>query len=257
MFRILIVDDDPAAAHLLRTLFKSLRRPHEAHFVRDGVEALNFLRSAGNHGQDGRPNLVILDIHMPHLDGFGTLSAIKSDPHLCTIPVIMFSSAAAPHEVLKCYQSHANCYVVKPTDLERSVNFVRAIEAFWIDFAHQPSGSGMEFASGATEATSWTTRRDDSLGQEVPTPARRRGCEEYKSLLNRFGEAVRELIKLHEQQFLAVVEGDTDSHRFDLLIHMANENKQTAKYDYLSHVESHGCTSTNAINEAGTRSNHR
>jgi hypothetical protein len=67
-------------------------------------------------------------------------------------------------------------------------------------------------------------------------------CAEQRSLLDMFGEAVQELLLLHEQQFLAIVAGDLESHRFDLLIHMANERKQQAKYAYLQHVETHGCS---------------
>jgi hypothetical protein len=68
-------------------------------------------------------------------------------------------------------------------------------------------------------------------------------CAEAQSLLEAFGETVQELVKLHEQQFLAIVEGDSDAGRFDLLIHYANERKLNAKYAYLSHVETHGCSS--------------
>jgi hypothetical protein len=68
------------------------------------------------------------------------------------------------------------------------------------------------------------------------------GCKESRRLLDEFAEAVRELLLLHEQQFLAVVQGDFECNRFDLLIHMANEKKQQAKYAYLHHVESHGCS---------------
>ena len=66
-------------------------------------------------------------------------------------------------------------------------------------------------------------------------------CPENQRLLNLFGEAVQELMLLNEQQFIAIVNGDPDSSRFDLLIHMATEKKQQAKYDYLHHVETHGC----------------
>ncbi len=68
------------------------------------------------------------------------------------------------------------------------------------------------------------------------------GCREHNRLLNEFGAAVRELLALHEQQFLAIVEGDMECSRFDLLIHMANERKQLTKYAYLRHVEEHGCS---------------
>jgi len=74
-------------------------------------------------------------------------------------------------------------------------------------------------------------------------------CTEQRHLLRAFGEAVRELLRLHEQQFTAIVAGDADSHRFDLLIHMANEKKQQAKYDYLRHVEEHGCVAPDGTDE--------
>ena len=67
-------------------------------------------------------------------------------------------------------------------------------------------------------------------------------CREQRRLLDMFGEAVQEMLLLHEQQFLAIVAGDLESHRFDLLIHMANEKKQQAKYAYLQHVDTHGCS---------------
>jgi hypothetical protein len=68
------------------------------------------------------------------------------------------------------------------------------------------------------------------------------GCEDHNQLLDEFGEAVRKLLDLHEQQFQAIVEEDSECTRFDLLIHMANEQKQRAKYAYLRHVEAHGCS---------------
>jgi len=67
-------------------------------------------------------------------------------------------------------------------------------------------------------------------------------CAEQRRLLDMFGEAVQEMLLLHEQQFVSIVAGDLESHRFDLLIHMANERKQQAKYAYLQHVDTHGCS---------------
>jgi hypothetical protein len=74
-------------------------------------------------------------------------------------------------------------------------------------------------------------------------------CSQQRRLLDMFGEAVQELLLLHEQQFLAIVAGDLDSNRFDLLIHMANEKKQQAKYAYLQHVDTHGCSANNVTDE--------
>jgi hypothetical protein len=90
---------------------------------------------------------------------------------------------------------------------------------------------------------------DDASQKLESPPARRSGCEQHDRLLEDFGGAVRELLELHEQQWLAIVDGDDDSPRFDILIHMANEKKQWAKYAYLRHVETHGCSNLNAFNQ--------
>jgi hypothetical protein len=82
------------------------------------------------------------------------------------------------------------------------------------------------------------------------------GCKEHARCLETFGAAVRELLELHEQQWLAIIDGDHDSCRFDVLIHMANEKKQAAKYAYLRHVEAHGCSDFTALNRTRTRSYH-
>src|SRR5580698_9298395 len=133
IFRILVVDDDPAGSRLLLEVMKNLQRRHELHFVWDGVEALEFLHGRGAFVDAPRPHLILLDVSMPRLDGFETLSAIKTNPEFCTIPVIMLSTSAAPQDVRKSYEAHANCYVQKPPDLQRSMKFVQAVEAFWMD----------------------------------------------------------------------------------------------------------------------------
>src|ERR1700689_1796641 len=88
IFRVLLVDDDPAGAQLFRMLMKNLQHRHELHFARDGVEALEFLRREEAHSGASRPHLILLDINMPRLGGLETLSAIKNDPALSSIPVI-------------------------------------------------------------------------------------------------------------------------------------------------------------------------
>ncbi len=139
MFRVLIVDDNEAESHLLTELMKNLRRPHEEYIVRDGLEALDFLHCRGGYENAPRPNLILLDLNMPRLTGLEVLSAIKGDPELSVIPVIMLSTSASPEDVRRSYQAHANVYVQKPTDLDRSDKLIRAIESFWMDFAILPS----------------------------------------------------------------------------------------------------------------------
>jgi CheY-like chemotaxis protein len=94
MFRILVVEDSPAAARLLQDVMDQLELKHELHFVTDGVEALDFLHCRGAHAS--RPNLILLDMNMPRLGGLETLSAIKNDSELCVIPVIMLSARHLP-----------------------------------------------------------------------------------------------------------------------------------------------------------------
>lgn len=117
---------------------------------------------------------------------------------------------------------------------------------------------GPPFAPQAAEARSQAINGvDPSVGFNPsptsgvsPTPSK--GCEEHRRLLDDFGVAVKELLHLHEQQFLAIVQGDSECNRFDLLIHMANEKKQKAKYAYMRHVESHGCSNFDVFNQGRT-----
>lgn len=269
MFRILIVDDNPAVGQVLRRLVKDLRHPAELSFVGDGEEALSFLHQLGVYADARRPHLILLDMNMPRLSGLATLSAIKNHPELRMIPVLMFSTNSSAEDVRRSYQAYANGFVQKPTNLQRLLEFIKAVEAFWIDFAqlpnidHAASKSLQERTSGPSGRTvappygssdlpgpriASTPEEDDSLEwqkaliQPILETAVPAGCEEHNRLLNCFGIAVQEILRLHQQQYRAIVEGDEESPRFDLLIHMANEKKQAAKYDYLQHVENHGCS---------------
>jgi len=193
---------------------------------------------------------------MPRLGGLETLSAIKADPELRLIPVIMLSTSASPDDIRQSYLSHANGYVRKPMDLERSEKLIRAVEAFWIEFALFPqmdertkslwnfpqnAYTGARIANEKLEAKSRTAQFEDSepeteASADVPV------CMERQTLMDDLGEAVQDLIGLHQHQFLAIQAGDDDCHRFDLLIHVANEKKQAMKYACLRHDEEHGCS---------------
>ena len=138
MFRLLIVEDNPAEAALMRDLLKTLRRPHELYFAADGLDALDFLHCRGAYADAPRPNLILLDVQMPRMNGHDFLTSIKNDPQFSVIPVIMLSTSIRPEDISRAYQAHANCYVQKPNSLERAEKLIRAIEAFWIDVAILP-----------------------------------------------------------------------------------------------------------------------
>src|SRR5690242_1890317 len=127
MFRLLIVDDSSESVALLRAVMReNIKRPHEVYVADNGAEALDFLYCRGPYVDAPRPNLILLDLYMPRMSGLEVLSQIKADPELGVIPVIMLSTSDAPREIRRAYQAHANCYVQKPTDLERSNRFVMA-----------------------------------------------------------------------------------------------------------------------------------
>jgi CheY-like chemotaxis protein len=107
----------------------------ELHAVEDGEEALAHLRRGAE-----RPDLVLLDLNLPRRDGREVLEAIKSDPDLKSIPVIVLSTSAAPRDIADCYALHANSYLVKPLGLDEFGALVRALDAFWLQTAELPGG---------------------------------------------------------------------------------------------------------------------
>ena len=262
IFQILIADDDPAFVYLLRQAFKNLSRACELHWVKDGEEALDFLHRRNSYSDATAPHLVLMDINMPRVDGLQAVRAIKGDPAHSVLPVIVLSTAARSAEVRKMYQSHANAFVQKPADFQGLGDLLKAIESFWMDFVVlsptspgprlEISDKGRMIAPQTAEVRSQTMSIDESVAG-VSASSVSLLCEEHRWRMEDFADAVRELLTLHEQQFQVIVQGDPECNRFDLLIHMANEKKQQAKYAYLRHVESHGCSNLNAItNTSGT-----
>lgn len=260
MFRILVVDDDPVAGYLLQKCVKNLQEPPELFLMADGSEALRYLHGEGSYAGSLLPSLILLDLHMPARDGLELLAAIKEDPQLRVLPVIVFSTSEQPADVYRSYIRRANCYVPKPTDFAQMGEFVQCLATYWGRFARVPpviDSHGLEIALGSLEATSRAMNLDAEARTREPHSGHTSGCIDHDRLLDDFGAAVHEVLQLHEQQFRAIVEGDGESHRFDLLIHMANEQKQNAKYAYLRHVQSHGCANTNVPDKTRTRSDYR
>ncbi len=251
-FRILVVDDDSAAQYLLQRFMRDLPHPPDLFFVKNGVEALDFLHRRGAYQEAPCPNLILLDLNMPRLGGLETLAAIKSDPALRVVPVIMLSSSDEPGDIQKSYEAHANGYVQKPANAAQTGTFVQSLASFWVEFALLPV---CERASGQAIAYSRWEEKSPAIkiGEITKVPrTRTSNCSEHNRLLDAFGQTVQELLRLLEQQFRAIVEGDSECNRFDLLIHMANEEKQMAKYAYLRHVESCGCSNIDAFDKTRT-----
>lgn len=136
---ILLVEDSPADIDLARSALESIRFTGSLHVATHGEEAMAFLRHEGEHREAPRPDLVLLDLNVPRLDGRGVLQGIRSDPALETIPVIVMSSSDTPHDVGELYALHSNCYVCKPVDLDDFFRLIESIVSFWFDTARLPS----------------------------------------------------------------------------------------------------------------------
>lgn len=135
---ILLVEDNPGDIILITEALKDTPVPHHLSIVRDGVEAIEFLHQKGVYEHAPSPVLVILDLNLPRKDGREVLELIKSDPVLKRIPVIVFSGSNSPSDIFASYDHCANCYLVKPIDLEHYTTRVHSILDFWLNQVSLP-----------------------------------------------------------------------------------------------------------------------
>lgn len=135
---ILLVEDNPGDVRLIQEALQDGKLLNRVATVTDGQKALAYLRKEGNYAQATRPDLILLDLNIPRKDGREVLAEIKADPHLRSIPVVIVTSSQAEEDILRSYNTHANCYVTKPVDLEKFVVVVRAIEEFWVTIVRLP-----------------------------------------------------------------------------------------------------------------------
>jgi two-component system response regulator len=129
--QVLVVEDDPGDAALVRSALADQLVPTTLHHVEDGAEALAFLRRANGYADAPRPDLILLDLNMPRVDGRQALAEIKTDPALKAIPVVVFTTSATPDDVLDSYAAHANAYVAKPIELEEFERALAEIRTFF------------------------------------------------------------------------------------------------------------------------------
>ena len=136
---ILLVEDNPGDARLTREALKDGRVHHHLSVVADGVEAMAFLRAEGGHARAPRPDLILLDLNIPKMDGRQVLAEIKADPDLVRIPVVVLTTSKAEEDIARTYDLHANCYINKPVDLDQFMTVVKAIEDFWLTIVRLPA----------------------------------------------------------------------------------------------------------------------
>lgn len=147
IIEMLLVEDDMGDVLLTKEALKQTKMLVNLSVVRDGIEALAFLRRQGKFAEAPRPDIILLDLNMPRKDGREVLSVIKEDAELKDIPVVVLTTSAADEDVLRSYQLHANCYITKPVDLSQFVKVVNAFKEFWFTIVKLPNKAG-SFDSG-------------------------------------------------------------------------------------------------------------
>jgi CheY-like chemotaxis protein len=135
-FDLLLVEDHAPDVRLLQEALRELSLPHRLHVARDGIEALALLRDGGV--PIPRPDLILLDLNLPRMDGRELLAALKSDPAFASIPLLVFTTSSSDPEVARAYAKHANAFLTKPIDLAGFLALVRAIDGFWFRAATLP-----------------------------------------------------------------------------------------------------------------------
>lgn len=135
---ILLVEDNPGDIRLTEEALKDSRVCNTLNIVRDGVEAMAFLCRESPYENAPRPDIILLDLNLPRMDGREVLERIKEDAVLRRIPVVILTTSEADEDIIRTYNLHANCYITKPVDLNRFITIVKTIESFWFQIVKLP-----------------------------------------------------------------------------------------------------------------------
>jgi CheY-like chemotaxis protein len=130
--QVLLVEDSPGDVRLTQEAFRDANQSILLHVAADGVEAMAFLRREGAHAQAPRPDLILLDLNLPKMDGREVLAHIKENDNLKTIPTVILTTSDAESDIVKSYELQANCYLTKPVQLDAFEGLVKSINDFWL-----------------------------------------------------------------------------------------------------------------------------
>ena len=147
---LLLVEDNHGDVMLTREAFRDAKIANNLSVAGDGEEAMRMLTRQGSHADHPTPDLILLDLNLPRMDGREVLQTIRADPRLERIPVIILTSSNADIDILKSYDLKANGYIVKPVDFERLKEIVSSIESFWFTVVVLPGAVGGDLASSGT-----------------------------------------------------------------------------------------------------------
>jgi len=135
---VLLVEDNPGDVRLTEEAFSEAKINNDLHVVHDGASALDFVYRRGEYESAPTPDLVLLDLNLPKIDGTAVLEEIKTDDVLKRIPVIVLTSSSAEEDVIRSYERHSNAYLTKPVDPDEFVDLVQSFEEFWFSLVKLP-----------------------------------------------------------------------------------------------------------------------
>jgi CheY-like chemotaxis protein len=138
-FDILLVEDEPADANLVRSALKENKVLCNLHHVLDGVEALAFLRREAPYADAAQPDLILLDLNMPRMNGREFLAAVKADDALKLVPVVVLTTSDVERDVVASYKLGAAGYITKPVDMDQFVDAIRQLDNYWFVLARLPN----------------------------------------------------------------------------------------------------------------------
>jgi CheY-like chemotaxis protein len=139
LIQVLLVEDSPSDARLTEEAFRDGKIANKLTVVTDGHDAIAYLKQKGRFAGAPRPDLILLDLNLPKMDGREVLRRIKTDDEFKTIPVVVLTTSEAEGDVSKAYEYHANCYIRKPVDLKRFLEIISTIEDFWLTVVKLPT----------------------------------------------------------------------------------------------------------------------
>lgn len=135
---VLLVEDDPGDVLMTKEAFEDNKVTNRLNVVSDGVQAMQYLRKEGEYADAVTPDLILLDLNLPRMDGREVLAALKGDERLRTIPVVVLTTSDALEDVTRSYSLHANAYVTKPVDFSQFIEVVRQIDEFFVQVVKLP-----------------------------------------------------------------------------------------------------------------------
>jgi len=136
--KILLIEDSDGDILLITQALKNAQVTNGVTVIKDGDKALLYLRKEGDYENVETPDLILLDINLPRVDGIEVLAEIKNDPLLMSIPVVMLTTSESEKDVINSYNNHANCYIVKPVNFQKFIDVVQLIKEFWITIVKLP-----------------------------------------------------------------------------------------------------------------------